>query len=65
MTDVVQFITMNRDFLKNRFEAITTEEEVSIFNMETSATQDKETAQRRKEILMTKKTDVSGCLITF
>ena len=59
MTDVVQFITMNRDFLKNRFEAITT------VNMETSATQDKETAQRRKEILMTKKTDVSGCLITF
>ena len=34
-------------------------------NMETSATQDKETAQRRKETLMTKKTDVSGCLITF
>jgi len=32
--------------------------------METSATQDKETAQRRKEILMTK-TDVNGCLITF
>lgn len=59
MTDAVQFITMNRDFLKNRFEAITT------VNMETSATQDKETAQRRKEILMTKKTDVSGCLITF
>ena len=29
------------------------------------SSQDKETAQRRKEILMTKKTDVSGCLITF
>ena len=52
-------ITINTDFIKNRFEAIT------MVNMETSATQDKETAQRRKEILMTKNTDVSGCLITF
>ena len=58
MTDVAQFITINRDFIKNRFQDKTT------VNMETSATQDKETAQRRKEILMTK-TDVSGCLITF
>lgn len=59
MTDVAQFITINRDFIKNQFEDKTT------VNMETSATQDKETARRRKEILMTKKTDVSGCLITF
>ena len=59
MTDVAKFITINRDFIKNRFEDKTT------VNMETSATQDKETAQRRKEILMTKKTDVIGCLITF
>ena len=58
MTDVAQFITINRDFIKNRFQDKTT------VNMETSATEDKETAQRRKEILMTK-TDVSGCLITF
>lgn len=58
MTDVAQFITINRDFIKNQFQDKTT------VNMETSATQDKETAQRRKEILMTK-TDVSGCLITF
>lgn len=58
MTDVAQFITINRDFIKNRFQDKTT------VNMETSATQDKETAQRRKERLMTK-TDVSGCLITF
>ena len=58
MTDVAQFITINRDFIKNRFQDKTT------VNMETSATQDKETAERRKEILMTK-TDVSGCLITF
>ena len=32
MTDVAQFITMNRDFIKNRFEDKTT------VNMETSVT---------------------------
>ena len=59
--DQCSSITINRDFIKNWFKAITT----GMVNMETSATQDKETAPRRKEILMTMKTDVSGCLITF